>query len=154
LIIVNFLNGIIDMKSDPFLQGLKELYDSSFPRKCPNCGREYPTLEAFLKETIKLEGRTGLTENLGCPDEGDEPIVELYRNCVCGSTMMEFFSNRRDTSEQGLRRRQLFDDLLKQMVAKGVSEIEARKALLLMLRFNKRSQVLEKLGIPSFASQG
>ncbi|MEJ2622811.1 MAG: oxidoreductase [Candidatus Thiodiazotropha sp.] len=135
------------MKSDQFLQGLRELYDSSFPRKCPNCGREYPTLEAFLKETVKLEGRSGLTENLGCPDEGDEPIVELYRNCVCGSTMMEFFSNRRDTSEQGVRRRQLFKDLLKQMVVKGISEKEARKALLLMIRSNMRSQALENLGI-------
>jgi hypothetical protein len=148
LITVNFLNGIIDMESDPFLQGLKELYNSTFPRKCPNCGREYPTLEAFLKETIPLEGRSGLIENLGCPDEGDEPIVELYRNCVCGSTIMEFFSNRRDTSEQGLRRRQLFDDLLKQMVVQGVSKEEARKALLLMLRHNKRSHLLKKLGIP------
>jgi hypothetical protein len=135
------------MKSDQFLEGLQELYKSAFPRKCANCGRVYPNLEVFLAETYQLKGRTGLLENAGCPEEGDEPIVELYRNCVCGSTMMEFFENRRDTSENGLRRRELFDDLLKQLVAQGVAVEDARKELLLMLRFNKKSQLLENLGI-------
>ncbi len=135
------------MKSDPFLEGLQELYKTAFPRKCANCGREYPNLEVFLAETLQLKGRTGLLENVGCPEEGDEPIVELYRNCICGSTMMEFCENRRDTSEKGLRRRELYDDLMKQLLAKGIAVEDARKELLLMLRFNQKSQLLENLGV-------
>ncbi|MCK9987662.1 MAG: hypothetical protein AzoDbin1_04134, partial [Azoarcus sp.] len=38
-------------------------------------------------------------------------IVELFRNCVCGSTLMDCFRDRRDTSEAGLRRRARFGEL-------------------------------------------
>ncbi|MBW9258478.1 MAG: hypothetical protein K1562_12765 [Candidatus Thiodiazotropha sp. (ex. Lucinisca nassula)] len=87
-------------------------------------------------------------ENAGCPEEGDEPIVELYRNCVCGSTLMEFFSDRRDTSENGLRRRQLFDDLLMQLVEMDITAEEARKELKQFIATGE-SELLRKMGIPT-----
>ncbi|MCG7900565.1 MAG: oxidoreductase [Candidatus Thiodiazotropha lotti] len=134
------------MDYNTLLEGLQELSDTAFPRVCTNCGKEYPDLQTFIYETQQLEGRSGLMENVGCPDEGDEPIVELYRNCICGSTLMEFFSDRRDTSEVGLQRRQLFDNLLAQLVEMGVSTEEARNELKLFLSTGK-SVLLEKMGI-------
>ncbi|MCG7869235.1 MAG: hypothetical protein JAY67_16125 [Candidatus Thiodiazotropha taylori] len=86
-------------------------------------------------------------ENIGCPEEGDEPIVELYRNCICGSTLMEFFSDRRDTSDNGLRRRQLFDDLLAQLVEMDIAAEEARKELKQFIATGE-SELLQKMGIP------
>ncbi|MCG7870564.1 MAG: hypothetical protein N0C81_01335 [Candidatus Thiodiazotropha lotti] len=93
-------------------------------------------------------------ENIGCPEEGDDPIVELYRNCSCGSTLMEFFSDRRDTSEIGLRRRHLFDELLAQLVEMGIASEEARNELKLFLRTGE-SHRLQKMGIrTSFGTPG
>jgi hypothetical protein len=134
------------MSDEKLLDGLRELSKTAFPRKCATCGRVYASLEEFINETRQLEGRTGLIENAGCPEEGDEPIVELYRNCVCGSTLMEFFSDRRDSSENGQRRREIFGKLLKLLIERGVSAEDARKELLLLFRY-KKSQLLEKMGI-------
>ncbi|MES9862579.1 MAG: hypothetical protein ABW157_15615 [Candidatus Thiodiazotropha sp. LLP2] len=128
------------------LDGLQELSDSAFPRVCSNCDREYASLEDFIKETQKLRGRSGLIENIGCPEEGDEPIVELYRNCICGSTLMEFFSNRRDTSERGQLRRAIFEKTLASIVENGISKEEARNELIAVLRSGE-SHLLEKMGI-------
>ncbi|MCG8100517.1 MAG: oxidoreductase [Candidatus Thiodiazotropha taylori] len=135
------------MNYDALLEGLRELSETAFPRVCSNCGREYPDLKTFISETQQLEGRSGLMENIGCPEEGDEPIVELYRNCICGSTLMEFFSDRRDTSDNGLRRRQLFDDLLAQLVEMDIAAEEARKELKQFIATGE-SQLLQKMGIP------
>jgi hypothetical protein len=134
------------MNEQKLLEGLRELSKTAFPRKCMNCGRVYASLEEFIKETKQLERGSGLIENVGCPEDGDEPIVELYRNCVCGSTLMEFFADRRDSSENGQRRRDVFGKLLYLMNEKGISNEDARKELLLLLQF-KRSKLIEKMGI-------
>ncbi len=131
---------------EALLNGLRELSESAFPRKCSTCGRVYLSVEEFIRKTRQLEGRSGLLENIGCPEEGDDPSVELYRNCICGSTLMEFFLNRRDTSNNGRRRRLLFDKLLNLLIEKGLSEDDARRELLLTLQSNK-SQLLENMGI-------
>jgi hypothetical protein len=99
----------------------------------------------FVNETNRLGVGSGLMENLGCPEDGDAPIVELYRNCVCGSTLMEFFYNRRDTSRNGRRRRAIFGKLVEVLVVKGLSRDEARKELLQVMHFNK-SPLLESMG--------
>ena len=128
------------------LNGLCELSKTAFPRKCESCGRIYASFEEFIIETKQLKGRSGLMENLGCPEEGDDPIVELYRNCICGSTLLEFFQNRRDTSESGQRRRDIFEKLCRRLVELGLSREDARKELLQLLRFEK-SPRLESMGI-------
>jgi hypothetical protein len=131
---------------EKILDGLRELSKSAFPRKCTTCGRVYDSFEEFVSETRHLKGRSGLLENIGSPEEGDDPIVEIYRNCVCGSTLMEFALNRRDISEHGLRRRAIFNKLLKLLVERGLSGDDARKELLLLLQSGK-SQLLENMGI-------
>jgi hypothetical protein len=131
---------------EKILDGLRVLSKTAFPRKCATCGRVYNSFEEFISESRPLEGRSGLLENIGCPEEGDDPIVEIYRNCVCGSTLLEFAINRRDTSEHGLRRRAIFNKLLKLLVKRGLSGEVARNELLLLLQ-SKKSQVLENMGI-------
>ncbi len=85
-------------------------------------------------------------ENLGCPEEGDAPILEIYRNCICGSTLMEFLYNRRDASKNGRRCRIIFGKLVEVLVEKGLSRDDARNELLLILQFDK-SPLLESMGI-------
>ena len=115
--------------------GLRALANSAFPKHCSNCGRTYSSAEQFLKETLSVRSNlSGLKESA---DDDDNTIVEAYRNCPCGSTLMDFFSDRRDTSEAGLRRREKFGELLQYLVQKGWEPVAARSELLKVLRGEK-----------------
>nr|WP_305906829.1 hypothetical protein [Methylomarinum sp. Ch1-1]MDP4519536.1 hypothetical protein [Methylomarinum sp. Ch1-1] len=88
------------------LQGLIALFDASFPKKCSVCGREYHNAQQFFQETKELPtGKSCLKEAI--EDDGTA-VVEVFRNCACGSTLMDEFSNRRDTTEHGRLRRKNF----------------------------------------------
>lgn len=88
---------------DDALKNLKAL-PLKFPRKCNNCGQEYANEAEFLQQTQGLgHGRSPLKE---AEDDDGEVIVEVFRNCVCGSTLMDEFKSRRDNSPEGQRRRQ------------------------------------------------
>lgn len=41
-------------------------------------------------------------------DENGQVIVEVYRNCICGSTLMDEFQCRRDDSPEGQRKRAIY----------------------------------------------
>lgn len=129
-------------RSQELFKGLKALSDASFPKRCAFCGREYATVEAYVQETEDVAGQSGLKKAY----DDDKPIVELFRNCVCGSTLMDCFNDRRDISERGLRRRKLFGKLMEILTSKGMAENVARDELLKFLR-GGRSTTLEKLGI-------
>lgn len=62
------------------------------------------------------------------------PFLEVFRNCVCGSTLMSLFESRRDVSEKGDRRRKLFDDCLNAMVTGGIPVETARIMLRNLIR--------------------
>ncbi len=127
---------------DSLFKGLKLLAESAFPKHCKNCGRTFGTAEEFLRETRQIsQDRTGLKQSW---DDNDATIVEVYRNCPCGSTLMDFFSDRRDYSEAGLQRREKFEKLMEQLIAYGLSRDVARAELLKVLR-GEMSEVLEKL---------
>ena len=68
-------------------KGLKALSESAFPKRCGNCGRVFETSEQYIRETEKVSD-SGLKESY---DDDDTPILEVYRNCICGSTLMDFF---------------------------------------------------------------
>lgn len=123
--------------------GLKALSASTFPKTCQNCGETYDSVEDFWQKTDAVSGKTGLKISL---DENDRPIVELFRNCRCGSTLMDCFNDRRDTSEKGLKRRELFGKLLAMLERKGLGAAKARTELLKMM-CGEKSTVLEKMGI-------
>jgi hypothetical protein len=72
-------------------------------------------------------------------------MVELYRNCVCGSTLMDLFSDRRDNSPRGLERRQRFEKILGLLGTRGMAAEQARRELLSLMGTG-RSEALEALG--------
>ncbi len=122
---------------------LKALSDASFPKRCAMCGREYASVEEYVEKTQDVSGQSGLKKGY---DDDDKPIVELFRNCVCGSTLMDCFNDRRDVSEGGLKRRKLFGKLITMLSEKGIEAGKARQELLKVMR-GEPSEVLEKLGI-------
>ncbi|MBT8339511.1 MAG: oxidoreductase [Desulfatitalea sp.] len=125
-------------------KGLRALSEASFPRQCTTCGKRFETVEAFIRATQTVrEGNSGLKSALS---ETDAPIVELFRNCTCGSTLMDCFNDRRDMSPAGLKRRALFDQLLNLITSKGVKRSLARTELLKVLN-GENSSLLQKMGI-------
>ena len=94
---ISLFTGSIEKK-------LTALYDQKFPKKCNNCGRIYETMDQYAQETLRLRGKDTLFNASG---------VQMYRNCVCSSTLLVWTKeDRRDTSEFGNLRRQLFDTCL------------------------------------------
>lgn len=112
--------------------GLQALADAAFPKRCNSCGRLYETAEQFIAESKALRaGVTGLKQGY---DDHERHIVEVYRNCPCGSTLMGLFENRRDTSKLGEQRRSLFKAAEAYLIARGLSSSESRLCLLRLLR--------------------
>ena len=113
-------------------RGLETLAASAFPKHCANCGRVFMTAEAFLQETNAIsEQHSGLKE--GDDDDGRR-IVEAFRNCPCGSTLMSLFNDRRDASPAGLLRRQRFGEMLDFLIAHGIDRDTARAELIKVVR--------------------
>ena len=117
--------GDIEDFHDAFYRDLASLQDDAFPKRCAGCGQVYDDITAFLRGTVPVAGGglKGVTDM-------DTHLVELYRNCACGSTLLEFCADRRDQSERGRRRREKFGRLLDSLVAAGVERNRARAAIL------------------------
>jgi hypothetical protein len=123
--------GSATMHEQQFFEGLQALAIAAFPKRCNNCGRQFATALEFMQQTQSLRMNiTGLKQGF---DDNNMSIVEAYRNCLCGSTLMDFFSDRRDVSDSGQHRRQLFDKLLPHLREKGMAPAEARGYLLRLL---------------------
>lgn len=130
-----------DDADDDLFAGLQELSAGAFPKICPNCGRTYENLAQFLELTSPIAGHSGLKSAL---DDDDMPVVELFRNCVCGSTLMDFYRSRRDESDDGRRRRATFNRMLDVLVRRGISRPMAHDELLKLTR-GERSAVIDSL---------
>ena len=112
--------------------GLRALAEAAFPKHCKNCARVFATAEEFLLQTQTVrQDISGLKQSV---DDENVIIVEAYRNCLCGSTLMDFFSDRRDISSGGQHRRELFDKLLPHLEQKGLGRQAARAYLLRLLQ--------------------
>lgn len=133
------------MQSDEqdLFEGLQALSDSAFPKKCGNCGRVYASPEDFFNHSRPINDRSGLKNSL---DDEDTPIVELFRNCECGSTLMDFFEDRRDMSPKGLKRREVFGKMLTLLEKKGLPLEKARLELKGLMN-GQHSEVLESMGV-------
>ena len=133
------------MKTDLDLyKALTALTESSFPKRCPACGRSYASADAFIMETRTVrEGVSGLKSTR---DDREKTILELYRNCVCGSTLMDYFDDRRDFTPEGRKRRELFNLSLNILKHKGVAEPIARVELIKYLK-GEQSALLDKMGL-------
>lgn len=112
--------------------GLKVLVESAFPKRCQTCGREYASLDEFIRATRELKAHCpGFKQSF---DDDGNPIVELFRNCVCGSTLLETLHSRRDESEAGHKQRRRFRDMLEKLVAAGIDSAVARTELRKLMR--------------------
>ena len=101
-----------------FYSGLRELAESAFPKRCKNCGRSYATAAEFVAATQPVSGnRSGLKSS---HDDDGTVILELFRNCVCGSTLMDSFNDRRDSSEKGANKRKRFNEIQAYLVSQGI----------------------------------
>lgn len=133
----------MEPENKALFEGLQALSDSAFPKKCSNCGRLYQSPMEFLTRSQAIPGKSGLKESL---DDDDATIVEVFRNCECGSTLLDFFEDRRDTSEKGNRRRAVFGKMLVLLQDRGLSVEEAREELKGVMN-GKPSERLAQLGI-------
>ncbi|MDX1366787.1 hypothetical protein [Pseudomonas sp.] len=125
---------------DAWFAGLKALGQDNFPKRCCNCGRVFENAADFFQQTQAI--RPEITGLKAVYDEDDGPLVEVFRNCVCGSTLLVNCVSRRDDSTAGHSRRRLFDDLLGYLVRHGIERTRARRELLLVAS-GERSEVLE-----------
>jgi hypothetical protein len=132
--------------SDQFFTDLHALAESAFPKRCASCGYVYETAEQFLAETVSISpDKTGLKSSV---DDDGAIIVEAFRNCACGSTLMDFFSNRRDSTPAGLARRQKIGEMLDYLQEQGLDFTTARAELLKVLHGGK-SEILKQYRPPS-----
>ncbi|HEY5792756.1 MAG TPA: hypothetical protein VIS74_05615 [Chthoniobacterales bacterium] len=125
---------------DGIYAGLNAIWNTEFPKPCPRCGRVYESIQEYLSATAAPSNSTGLMDL----EAGDsERQVGLFRNCSCGSTLMAFCRDRRDLSEAGQRRRELFGQLLQQLAEAGLPGETARLQLLRALKTGKLAQLEE-----------
>lgn len=124
-------------------KGLKALYGDLFPKRCSGCGTLYETVDDFLRQTIAQNMPEGL---LASPDLNQIPIVELFRKCSCGTSIMDVIGDRRDLTQAGIRRRQRFGTLLDTLEHAGVPREFARDELLKLMH-GQDSPFLRDMGI-------
>ena len=131
------------MDFDPELvRGLKALAETTFPKRCRCCNRVFNDVADYVMQTEAMpNGRRSLKQSL---DDDGKVIVDLFRNCPCGSTLMDSFGNRRDTTPQGEARRLRFDELMDYLVGRGLATSSARQELLKVLR-GEASELLSTL---------
>ncbi len=104
-------------------EGLKALNKDMFPKVCGTCGEVFHSADDYVRKTRRLFRASGFQHRR--LQEGG--LLELYRNCRCGSTLLALFENRRDTTEMGQRRREQFQRILDQMVSMGWDRSIARE---------------------------
>lgn len=118
------------------LADLKALAGAVFPKRCACCGRVYADADEFLRETRRVQASSkGLK---AATWEDGARVLEVFRNCTCGSTLMELFGDRRDTSPAGECRRKQFAELLRQMVDGGADRVAAKRELLELMHGRHR----------------
>jgi hypothetical protein len=108
-------------------KNLQALSDLSFPKQCKTCGQRFETVEEFISQTESLQRSSGFQE--GVYDD-NRIILELFRNCTCGSTLMDEFNNRRNLSPAGIKRRKKFGELVERLTKSGFSPETIRSELL------------------------
>ncbi len=127
-----------DYPEEEWHTGLRALDSSSFPKKCANCGRVFETALQYFQETMDVNNDTGLRRFVA---DDTTVIVESFRNCPCGSTLMDNFTDRRNESAAGNARRKRFDRLKQSLIASGLDADTAHKQVLELIREEQRETV-------------
>ncbi|OFZ47728.1 MAG: hypothetical protein A2381_06970 [Bdellovibrionales bacterium RIFOXYB1_FULL_37_110] len=103
---------------------LLDIYKDKFPKTCQNCKRVYKDHQEFLRETTPLEK----TSTIYLENYTETKRVQEYRNCRCGSTLLIACMDRRDNSETGKLRRDIFDvcvSKIEKITEKNPQEIQS-----------------------------
>jgi hypothetical protein len=117
-----------------FFKKLQSLSNDSFPKMCGGCGKIYENVEEYIAQTESENAPIDPGES----STGEEkPIVTLFRNCTCGTTLMDVYNDRRDVSRAGRRRREKFGELLENVIEFGLPCNAAREELLKTMRGEK-----------------
>lgn len=136
----------MDNSENDIYSGLQALAKTAFPKRCRTCGRLYHNAESFIAETKLLNAKhSGLK---AAQEDDGSMIVELFRNCPCGSTLMDVFNNRRDVSENGIKRRNNFDKILEMVQHKYNVEKEIARQELLKIMNGEQSDIIKHI-LPS-----
>lgn len=113
------------------LAKFRNLANEGFPHHCA-CGRSYKDLEDFLARTTSPHASSsGMVASL--VGEGAE-VVDLFRNCACGSTIMVIIQERRNFSRRTRYHRHLMQATMDACESAGVSHEQARGELLACIR--------------------
>ncbi len=131
------------MSAQSLFDDLVELEQNSFPKKCETCGKVYESADDFVQKTEGIMGKSGFKSSEG--DDGNT-ILEVFRNCTCGSTLLDFFADRRDMSKKGEYRRKAFDKVLTHLMENGIEREVARTELIYYMK-HKESKLLDSLGV-------
>jgi len=135
------MTSLPDSQRVELYQGLRALEETLFPKTCRVCGQEYRGFDDFVRKTIQIHGTSGLT----CFEiRGKKLYVGLFRNCVCGSTLLVPCTDRRDDSPAAVKRRELFGKTLDLLKQQGWETEVARRELLRFMR-GQKSKVLDSL---------
>ncbi len=75
------------MGTEEVIRVMREYLEGLFPKACPACGREFPTLRDYIRHTTPL----GPTLSLDATDEDWAPTRPLgtfaLANCPCGNSL-------------------------------------------------------------------
>lgn len=86
-------------------KGLEPLFTDMFSKECNCCGKVYSDISSFITLTFPVASGSGLQET----EDEEGIIVELFRTCSCGSTLMMECRDRRDRSPCGQKRRRDYE---------------------------------------------
>ena len=94
------------------------------------CGTVFDDEIEFFERTQSLPHVTSDVRSVEDEEMETQIYLEIYRNCSCGTTLMEFFRCRREATVSPYRKRLLFEIFLDAMEANGRSRKDARSLLL------------------------
>lgn len=115
---------LVSLKSlTPYLDDMEQkmavLYANKFPKKCNTCDKIFSNREEYIAGTRKVTTPT----SPGGSVLNNQGVLE-FRNCKCGSTLLILLANRRDESEFGIKRREIFAECVEKVVSEGVATRE------------------------------
>lgn len=106
------------------------LEQSAFPRTCESCQRVYQSEQAFFRDTSPVASIDDKAQTSIKVTGENGGYLEVTRRCQCGASLTERFHSRRELTDEGLRNRATFEDLLQAVEEGGVERAEARTMLL------------------------
>lgn len=77
----------MDLTEDDVIGILLPYFESLFPQHCSNCGRHFPTLEVFVRDTVPIG--PAVSYDAQCQHwQTERPLGSAaFSNCPCGSTI-------------------------------------------------------------------